>query len=426
MAIANVLPFSNVQDYSTNVTTIQDSPFGMIHVEPTISPVALSLPPFSQLENDEDRELKATTRPPGTSVVVLTQQSFQNIDAEDNIGFDDFEDISSPLRDVVKIEDEDFNPVSDRLPQLNKRRLVNQIISSSPAMEADPDIVILARFEEPVTKPLSLTPTTTSSTGRRLSVASIRSTGQSSIATSKSSPQIDEPKSLPKVAPKQEHIQIQLPFALPDYSLIAAADTKRPNLSQQHLSQLRSLLFERVLLTTSGATPFIIWYMVAIDVVGSLAGVDNGDITESFLSNSLVTDFKRTFASSSPVADNSIFPSPTTQTLENQAFLQALSLNQELILLGSTIAKTRFAFKTAAPLSAEYTGEALSESEIQASVRESQVQQIIEELQRRWIFHQNGMANLATGQNSTPSTRVAVLQSQVGPGNLRFKQSQTL
>ncbi|EPS42677.1 hypothetical protein H072_3308 [Dactylellina haptotyla CBS 200.50] len=493
----------------------------VIEKEPTISPEALALPPFAELITDEDRELKATTRTPATLVVVLTPDSFVNSDVEDNIKIEP-DDLASPLREKVKVED-DFS-LERSLSW--KRGQQNQAISSSPAMAADPDIVILARFEEPIIKPPSLTPTTTtSSTGRRLSVASIRSAGQSSIATSKSSPQLDVSKVLPTAVLKEEPPQVHLPFSIPDYSLglnptdslyldyyrnyvsqhvfhvrgvgsiwnssilgedffnveatkfpplfhammavsafsfehkspngnnfvqslqhyqavlpalqsslsspvdltsdgilythfflllyeIAAAEAGRPNLWQQHLSQLRSFLFERVLLSTSGATPFIIWYLVAIDVIASLAGVEDGDLTESFLRNNLITDFKKTFAQTAITDSFSIFSSPAHQALENEAFLQALSLNQELILLGSTIAKTRIALKTATPLAEFTSDDSLSNSEIQASVRESQVHQILEELQRVWIFHQNGMANLAAQTDAGMSTRLTVLQSQ--------------
>ncbi|KAK6534583.1 hypothetical protein TWF281_005893 [Arthrobotrys megalospora] len=499
----------------------------IVEREPTISPEALALPPFHQLGNDEDRELKATTRPPATFQLVLTQESFENAAADDNVETDP-NDLASPLREKIKVED-DFSPISERLPPF-RRTLVNQTISSSPAMASDPDIVILARFEEPVNvaKPTSLTPTTNSSAGRRLSVASVRSAGQSSTATSKSSPQLDGPKNLPTVIPKEEPVHVHLPFSIPDYALtlnptdalylnyyrsyvsqhvfhvrgvgsiwnpasihgedffdleatrfpplfhammavsafsfehrspngnnfvqslqhyqavlpalqsslsspvdltsdgilythfflllyeIAAAEAGRPNLWQQHLSQLRSFLFERVLLDTSGATPFIIWYLVAIDVISSLAGVEDGDLTESFLRSHLITDFKKTFAPSAVADGLSIFSSPAHQALESEAFLQALSLNQELILLGSTIAKTRVALKTSTPLVAEYgSDDPLSSSDIQASVRESQIHQILDELQRVWIFHQGGMTNLAAEADSAMSTRLTVLQSQV-------------
>ncbi|KAK6507080.1 hypothetical protein TWF481_005530 [Arthrobotrys musiformis] len=496
--------------------------------EPAISPEALALPPFHQLGNDEDRELKATTRPPATFNLVLTQESFENQENDVEIKTEyDANDLASPLREKIKVED-DVSPTSERLPSF-KRTLVNQAISSS-GLASDPDIVILARFEEPavnLAKPTSLTPTTNSSAGRRLSVASVRSAGQSSTATSKSSPQLDGPKFSPTVIPKEEPVHVHLPFSMPDYALtlnstdtlylnyyrsfvsqhvfhvrgvgsiwnpasihgedffdleatkfpplfhammavsafsfehrspnrnnfvqslqhyqavlpalqsslsspvdltsdgilythfflllyeIAAAEAGRPNLWQQHLSQLRSFLFERVLLDASGATPFIIWYLVAIDVISSLAGVEDGDLTESFLRSRLITDFKKTFAPSAVADGLSIYSSPAHQALESEAFLQALSLNQELILLGSTIAKTRVALKTSTPLVAEYgSDDPLSSSDIQASVRESQIHQILEELQRVWIFHQNGMTNLATETDSAMSTRLTVLQSQ--------------
>ncbi|KAK6528870.1 hypothetical protein TWF694_004101 [Orbilia ellipsospora] len=484
-----------------------------------ISPEALSLPPFSQLQNDEDRELKATTRQPATLVVVLTPESFENSDAEEKIKLEP-DDLASPLREKIKVEEEDFTSFSEFSPTLRKIK-TNLAISSSPAMEADPDIVILARFEEPVIRPqpISLTPTT-SSTGRRLSVASVRSIGQSSTTTSRSSPRLEGPKVLPTIIPKEEPVNVQLPFSIPDYSLltlnsadslylnyyrsnvsqhvfhirgvgsiwnpsihgedffdleatnfpplfhammavsafslehkgpngnnfvqslqhyqavlpalqsslsspvdltsdgilythfflllyeIAAAEAGRPNLWQQNLSQLQNFLFERALLNTTGAIPFIIWYLVAIDVISSLAGVEDGNLTESFLRNNMITDFKKSFASSAGANGLSIFTSPAQQALENEAFLQALSLNQELILLGSTIAKTRVALKTASPL-ADFASD-----EIQASVRESQVHQILEELQRVWVFHQNGMADLAAEADAAVSTRLTVLQSQ--------------
>ncbi|KAJ6262387.1 hypothetical protein Dda_3195 [Drechslerella dactyloides] len=489
-------------------------------------PEALALPPFSQLTTDDERELKATTRQPAALVVVLTQQSFENSEAEAK----DSEGRTSPSRDNIKIEDADGSP-SEWIGESGRRGLFNQVISSSPATAADPDIVILAKFEEPNPKPPTLAPSATSPVGRRLSVASIRSAGQSSTATSRSSPQLDGPKLLPTVAPKLENPtahfreQISLPFAVPEHpqainpndalylnfyrnyisphvfhvrgvgsiwntsiqgedffdleaakfpplfhammavsafsfghknpsanhlvqSLqhyqavlpalqsrlsspvdltsdgilythfflliyeIAAAEAGRPNLWQQNLSQLRSLLFERALLNSSGATPFIIWYLVVIDVIASLAGVDDGGLTESFLRNNLVADFKKTFVPSAMADGLSIFSSPAHQALENEAFLQALSLNQELILLGSTIARTRVALKTT-PLPSEYaSSDPLSTSDIQASLRESQVQQILEQLQRVWIFHQNGMASLATEADAATSTRLAILQSQ--------------
>ncbi|KAF3318260.1 hypothetical protein TWF173_007693 [Orbilia oligospora] len=497
--------------------------------EPAISPEALALPPFHQLGNDEERELKASTRPPATFNLVLTQESFENQENDVEVKTEyDANDLASPLREKIKVED-DVSPISERIPSF-RRTLVNQAISSSPSMASDPDIVILARFEEPainLPKPASLTPTTNSSAGRRLSVASVRSAGQSSTATSKSSPQLDGPKILPTVIPKEEPVHVHLPFSIPDYGLtlnptdslylnyyrsyvsqhvfhvrgvgsiwnpasihgedffdleatrfpplfhammavsafsfehrspngnnfvqslqhyqavlpalqsslsspvdltsdgiiythfflllyeIAAAEAGRPNLWQQHLSQLRSFLFERVLHDTSGATPFIIWYLVAIDVISSLAGVEDGDLTESFLRSHLITDFKKTFAPSAVADGLSIYSSPAHQALESEAFLQALSLNQELILLGSTIAKTRIALKTSTPLVTEYgSDDACSSSDIQASVRESQIHQILEELQRVWIFHQNGMTNLATETDSAMSTRLTVLQSQ--------------
>ncbi|KAF3919313.1 hypothetical protein ABW21_db0201470 [Orbilia brochopaga] len=430
-----------------------------------ISPEALALPPFSQLTTDEERELKATTRQPAALVVVLTQQSFENTESDAK----DSGNRISPSREKVKIEDVDGSPISERFGESRRRGLYNQIISSSPATAADPDIVILAKFEEPNPKPPTLAPSTTSPVGRRLSVASIRSAGQSSTTTSRSSPQQDGPKLLPTVAPKIENPtvhfreQISLPFAVPEYQRavnpndapylnyyrnyisphvfhvrgvgsiwntsiqgddffdleaakfppIAAVEAGRPNLWQQNLTQLRGLLFERALINSSGATPFIIWYLVVIDVIASLAGVDDGGLTESFLRNNLVADFKKTFVPSGMTDGISIFSSPAHQALENDAFLQALSLNQELILLGSTIARTRVALKRTTPLASEYApADPLSASDIQASVQESQVQQILEELQRVWIFHQNGMASLAAEADAATSTRLAILQSQ--------------
>ncbi|KAF3942036.1 hypothetical protein ABW19_dt0201155 [Dactylella cylindrospora] len=109
----------------------------------------------------------------------------------------------------------------------------------------------------------------------------------------------------------------------------------------------------------------------------------------------------------------SIFSSPALQALETEAFLQALSLNQELILLGSTIARTRVALKNTAALDSEFTSDdPLSGTDIQASVRESQVHQILEELQRIWIFHHNGMQNLRAEVDAAMSARLTILQSQ--------------
>ncbi|KAK6361915.1 hypothetical protein TWF730_005623 [Orbilia blumenaviensis] len=496
--------------------------------EPAISPEALALPPFHQLGNDEERELKATTRPPATFNLVLTQESFEREHEVEIKSEYDANDLASPLREKIKVED-DISPISERIPSF-RRTLVNQTISSSPATVSEPDIVILARFEEPaanVAKPSSLTPTTNSSAGRRPSVASVRSAGQSSTATSKSSPQLDGPKVLPTVIPKEEPIHVHLPFSIPDYALtlnstdsvylnyyrsyvsqhvfhvrgvgsiwnpasihgedffdleatrfpplfhammavsafsfehrspngnnfvqslqhyqavlpalqsslsspidltsdgilythfflllyeIAAAEAGRPNLWQQNLSQLRSFIFERGQPDNSGATPFIIWYLVAIDVISSLAGVEDGNLTESFLRSHLITDFKKTFAPSAVADGLSVYSSPTHQALESEAFLQALSLNQELILLGSTIAKTRVALKASTPIATEYgSDDPLSSPDIQASMRESQIHHILEELQRVWIFHQSGMTNLATEADSAMSTRLTVLQSQ--------------
>ncbi|EWC46168.1 hypothetical protein DRE_04546 [Drechslerella stenobrocha 248] len=493
----------------------------------TISPEALALPPFSQLTTDEERELKATTRQPAALVVVLTQQSFENSEADERA---DCENQTSPLKEEIKVED--GSPTSERFNEMGRRGVFNQVISSSPSTAADPDIVILAKFEEPNPKPLTLAPSATSPVGRRLSIASIRSIGQSSTTTSKSSPRTEGSKSLPTVAPKVEtptiqfREQISLPFAVPEYhhqsvnlsdtlylgyyrnfvsqhvfhirgvgsiwgaliqgedffdleatkfpplfhammavsafsfehknpngnhlvqSLqhyqavlpalqsrlsspvdltsdgilythfflllyeIAAAEAGRPNLWQQHLSQLRSFLFERVLLRPSAATPFIIWYLIAIDVIASLAGVNEGGLTESFLRNNLIMDFKKTFVPSAMADGLPTFSSPAHQALENEAFLQALSLNQELIMLGSTIARTRTALTTTAPLASEYAPDnPLAAPDIQASVRDSQVQPILEELRRVWIFHQNGMVNIA-GADGTVSTRLVILQSQ--------------
>lgn len=195
---------------------------------------------------------------------------------------------------------------------------------------------------------------------------------------------------------------------------IAAAEAGRPNLWLHHLTQLRNLLFERSLLQTTGATPFIIWYLVTIDVVTSLAGVGEGELTASFLRNNLVTDFKNIFKSNPNGDGMKIIPNISHQSLENEAFLQALALNQQLILLGSTIAKARVALKVAAQATVNFvTDDTAPTPEIQASVREAQVQDILGELLRIWIFHQSGMQNLATDGNNIPSNRLMVLQSQV-------------
>ncbi|KAF3942115.1 hypothetical protein ABW19_dt0205478 [Dactylella cylindrospora] len=108
---------------------------------------------------------------------------------------------------------------------------INVVISTSPATASDPDIVLLARFEEPVTKIPSSTPSATGSVPkRRLSQGSTRSTGQASSETSKSSPHPDGPKSALPVTPKEEPgrygEQITLQFTTPEFhQSLTPADT---------------------------------------------------------------------------------------------------------------------------------------------------------------------------------------------------------
>jgi len=105
-----------------------------------------SLPPFSELTNDEEREMKAATRLPGTYTLVCNPSSFSVID-EDQDEMQEGGRIT-PTGVQIKREDADGEP---NMPDSSSTPK-NLVLASSQDSVSDPDIVILRRFEEPILK----------------------------------------------------------------------------------------------------------------------------------------------------------------------------------------------------------------------------------------------------------------------------------
>ena len=95
-----------------------------------------SLPPFSALTNDEDRERKAEYQPPGTYNVVVNPASFADLDEYRN---SDDEASPSPKRRRLIMTSDHSSPIREQYRE-------------SSAEIADPGIVILKRFEDSIRK----------------------------------------------------------------------------------------------------------------------------------------------------------------------------------------------------------------------------------------------------------------------------------
>jgi hypothetical protein len=99
------------------------------------------LPRFADLTNDEDRELKATGKKPGTYNLVCNPESFTNPldEDEDDPGGASGNYVLSAASSVIGNEDSE-TLVED---------LWNSAFSLPSDIEDDPEVVILKRFEEP-------------------------------------------------------------------------------------------------------------------------------------------------------------------------------------------------------------------------------------------------------------------------------------
>lgn len=104
-----------------------------------------ALPPFALLTNDDDRELKATGRKPGTYNLVCVPDSFTNASADEDEDGDSGMAYSGSTPPASKVDavqpvikNENFDLGSDWRP-----------ISNMSPNQDDPEVVILKRFEEP-------------------------------------------------------------------------------------------------------------------------------------------------------------------------------------------------------------------------------------------------------------------------------------
>lgn len=102
---------------------------------------AQALPRFSQLNNDDERELKALLNKPGTYNVICTQDSFKNIS--------DTEDEDYP--DGMKIETRS----DDGLVWSSTLCEMGGLVDNGNSISDDPGIWIVPRFEDPSSRRVS-------------------------------------------------------------------------------------------------------------------------------------------------------------------------------------------------------------------------------------------------------------------------------
>jgi len=122
-----------------------------------------ALPRFADLTNDDDRELKATGKKPGTYNLVCNPESFANPpgEDEDDSGGGGGNYVLSAASSVIGNEDSET--------------LADDTWNSAFSLPSDPEVVILKRFEEPsLSRRTSLV---------SASAASRASTGSSSVTT---------------------------------------------------------------------------------------------------------------------------------------------------------------------------------------------------------------------------------------------------
>src|SRR5947208_5748192 len=108
-----------------------------------LQPEAESLPIFSELTNDEDRELKALTRLPGTYHLVCNPNTFTAVEDDS-----DRQELLSPTGSA-KVKRESVSSNNSSLAPERERLRLNLTLASSEESAADPDVVILRQLEEP-------------------------------------------------------------------------------------------------------------------------------------------------------------------------------------------------------------------------------------------------------------------------------------